>query len=158
MQEDVSRRQFVTATAAAAAIAACTCMFDGAGQCAFAADDATKTIDAGALADFKDDKVYDTLTASSAIFIVRNAGKLYAMTSICTHRNKNLKLRAGVITCPAHNSKFSTAGTVDKGPAKKSLARYAISKDAKGHVIVDKSKSFSENQWDDPASFIDVKA
>jgi nitrite reductase/ring-hydroxylating ferredoxin subunit len=152
--QDVTRREFV---ATAVAAAACACMLGG-GECAFAAEDTSKPIDAGPLADFKDEKVYDSLAASSHIYIVRSGAKLYAMTSMCTHKNKATKLRAGVITCPAHGSKFSNTGTVDKGPAKLPLVHYAISTDANGHVMVDKSKSFTEKEWDKDGSFIEVKA
>jgi len=156
--QDVSRREFVAATAAVAA--ACACMLGGA-DCALAADAAPasdKPLDIGALTDFKDEKVYDAFAASNKVYIVRSGSKLYAMTSVCTHRNKLTKLRAGVITCPAHGSKFSITGTVDKGPAKLPLVHYAVSTDDKGHVLVDRSKTFTENEWDKDGSFIEIKA
>ena len=92
------------------------------------------------------------------VLVVRANGRLYAMTSRCTHRNCALKLdNQSTIYCPCHKSRFSHDGIVEKGPAKSSLVRYAISTDEKGHVVVDRSKQFTEKEWDSPGSFIEVK-
>ncbi len=114
-----------------------------------------KPVDCGALKDFDKDGVTDTFAKKpNYFFIVRKDGKLYACLSMCTHKYKALTVKDDEFYCPAHHSEFSYEGTVTKGPAKNSLPRYAISKDDKGHVIVDCSKEFSEKNWDDTASFI----
>ena len=58
--------------------------------------------------------------------------------------------------CPRHGANFDIDGNVTKGPARTPLIRYAISVDANGHLIVDKSQSFTSDQWDNPASFVKV--
>jgi Rieske Fe-S protein len=46
----------------------------------------------------------------------------------CTHLGcrLNFKEKENVLECPCHQSRFSTAGNVLKGPAKKPLNRYAV--------------------------------
>ena len=43
-------------------------------------------------------------------------------------------------------------------PAKKPLTRYAIKQDPNGHLIVDPTKTFDKPQWQNPASYVTVKA
>jgi cytochrome b6-f complex iron-sulfur subunit len=118
----------------------------------------TDPVDVGELKSFDKDGVTDTFAKKpNYLFIVRQDGKLYACLSMCTHKYRPLTVKADEFFCPAHKSEFSFEGTVTNGPAKESLPRYAISTDAKGHVIVDATKEFSESKWDDPASFIAIK-
>jgi len=122
-----------------------------------ATGDKPASLDAGPLADFAKDGTTDTWAKSHGVFVIRADDQVYAVSSTCTHKNKALKLKDGQIYCPAHGSLFSEHGTAIKGPAKSSLERYAINTDANGHVVVDLTKSFSEKQWEDPASFIALK-
>jgi len=118
-----------------------------------------KPVDVGLLTSFDKDGVTQTFAKKpSYIFIVRQDGKLYACLSQCTHKYRPLTVRDTEFYCPAHKSEFSFQGTVTHGPAQTSLPRYAISVDDNGHVIVDCSKEFSEKKWDDPASFVTIKA
>jgi nitrite reductase/ring-hydroxylating ferredoxin subunit len=148
---DLGRRTFVLATMAAAVCACC-----GSIDLASAQTTKSTTIDVGPLSDYTKDGVTDTFVGPAKILVIRNDGQLFACSAVCTHKGKPLSLKAGEIICKAHGSEFSHYGTVTKGPARDSLARYAISvKD--GRVIVDTSKSFREAKWSDAASFIDVK-
>ena len=54
-------------------------------------------------------------------------------------------------TAPSTRANSAFEGTATAGPALKSgsLPRYGISKDDKGHVMVDCTKEFSESKWDD---------
>ena len=54
----------------------------------------------------------------------------------------------------ANGSVFETTGKLTKGPAKSPLPRYAISTDERGHVIVDRSRTFTTEEADDAAAFI----
>ena len=150
---DPTRREFVT-TSVLVAGACLICP-----ECTEAADppaSTANTVDAGAIADYAKDGVFDKFAKKDkgAVLLIRQDGKLYAPTSICTHKNCALKVKEGVLTCPCHGSKYSNEGAPNKGPAKKSLARYAISKDDKGHVVVDKTKKFEQDAWGDEAAFI----
>ncbi len=127
------------------------------------ADDSTPTskpsigpVDVGPLKSFDKDGASDKWVHKSKFFVIREDNKLYASSATCTHRGATLTLTDTDLFCPRHKSHFSFQGTVTDGPAKQSLARYAISTDPQGNVLVDKSTSFSEAHWDDPASFIDL--
>jgi len=153
----------VIATTVAAACACCLCASD-----AIAADAPTSApsgapaastglLDVGTKADYpKDGSINDKLAKpkETRVIVVRNEGKIYAMTSTCTHKNCAVKAKDADIVCPCHGSKYSLHGTPTKGPAKGSLFRYGISVNDKGRIMVDKSKQFPEKQWDDPAASI----
>jgi nitrite reductase/ring-hydroxylating ferredoxin subunit len=144
--EQLSRREFVAAVTAVAACASCA-------MCASAADTAApaapagEKVDIGTVADYAKDGVYDKFAKTNRIFVIRNAGELYAASAICTHKNSPLTVKGGKIECKKHGSKFSEYGTSTKGPAKGSLPRYAISENAEKHLIVDTNVSFGEKEW-----------
>jgi nitrite reductase/ring-hydroxylating ferredoxin subunit len=149
---DLNRRSFLF-TAAAAVISLPVL------QPGVFADDApaaAKPIDVGTLADYPKDGGTDKFQAKDKIFVFREDSQIYACTSICTHKGAALQLKEDEIFCGKHNSHFTFEGTVTGGPAKKSLPRYAITLGADGHLMVDKSKSFAEKKWTDPASFVTV--
>ncbi len=98
------------------------------------------------------------MKAPNKVAVIRNAGRIYACTTVCTHKgyivneaDDNLSFK-----CPKHHATYDIDGRVTHGPAKVALVHYAISVNADGHVIVDKSKSFTPDQWDDPSSFVKV--
>ncbi len=115
-------------------------------------------IDAGLLSAFDKDGVSDKLAKSNKIFLIREDGKLYATTTLCTHKNFPLIVKDNELYCTKHKSEFSFQGTVTGGPAKRSLPRYAITLNDDKHVMVDKSKQFTEKEWDDASSFIKIDA
>ncbi len=150
----LNRREFVVA-AASAACASCLCEFAHAEPTP--PSQSTGPVDVGAKADYaKDGFINDKLTKTDRIVVVRNEGKIYAFNSTCTHRNAAVRQVNGEIVCPSHGSHYSINGTVTKGPAKRSLLRYGISLDDKGHLIVDKSKQFEEKHWDDEGASVAV--
>jgi len=111
----------------------------------------------GTLADYAKDGVFDKHLKTDKVIVVRNSDKVYAMSSRCTHKGTTVGMKDGKIRCPAHGSVFSEQGTPTGGPAKSALTRFGISLNDKGHLIVDRSKQFSEQQWDDPAAFVNAK-
>ena len=151
---EMNRREFV----AAVACAACLCGMGGMEN--LLADDTTQpstTLDAGAKSDYAKDGITTTwIGQPNRVIIIRHGGKIYASTSVCPHRQVTINEGAdnNSFECPRHHSKFDIDGNVTQGPAKKALVRYAISVDANGHLIVDKSQKFTDTQWDDPASFV----
>jgi Rieske Fe-S protein len=152
----INRRELMVAAAATA----CACCL--ASPLDLMADTpATTTIDAGPLSGYSADGVTATwMKAPTKVAVIRHAGKLYASSTICTHHGCTIKLdtsSGGVFACPCHHAGFDIAGNVTHRPAPTPLDRYAIAVDSKGHVIVDKSKSFSADKWTDPASFVVVK-
>ena len=157
---ELNRRNFLATATAAAVAATCACALD----CPFAlgadaAAEDTGPVDIGTLADYPKDGPYDKFAKKpTSLLVIRDGGKLFAPTAICTHKKSNLTVDGGEIVCPKHDSPFDNQGVPkpktkdgDDTPAKKPLVRYAISKNAEGKLIVDKSKSFDKDRWDDPA-------
>jgi nitrite reductase/ring-hydroxylating ferredoxin subunit len=171
---DLNRREFVTAAAVTcAACAACACVSETAlgedtpssppaGGSGGQRGPLPKTpFDIGPKSDYAKDGVVDKFAKTERILVVTHEGKIYCPTATCTHKNAVVSIKTtdpgkGDLFCRAHGSKFSLEGTVTKGPAKISLARYAISVNDKGNIIVDRSKQFEEKQWDDPKASISV--
>jgi len=151
---DLNRREFVIA-AAATMCAASACMMCGA--TAEAAEEAATKVDVGTAADYAKDGVYDKFANEKKVIVVREGTKIYAMTAICTHKLGIVTLNCAELMCPKHKSYFAKDGKPTKGPAKAALFRHAISTNADGHIIVDTSKKFGENQWTEAAAFIEVK-
>ena len=155
---NLNRRQFVAAAAAMACGAAMPCQWCMGAEAEQPKDDKPQstTVDAGALSDYAKDGVWDKFAKSDKVLIVRHEGKLFAPSATCTHKKYTLRLKEGVIVCPGHGSRFTEMGVPIKGPAKVPLFRYGISKDDKGHVIVDKTKQFEEKKWDEEGAFLKV--
>ena len=132
---EIDRRQFVTFTAGAiAATALCGC----------AANASTKPmptaagvpVDAGPETDFAADGVYDGFK-DRGFFLVRRGAELFAVASICTHRNCRLRpQKDSAFLCPCHGSKFDPDGKVTRGPATHDLAHFQIHFDDRRHVLV----------------------
>jgi Rieske Fe-S protein len=156
---EMNRRTFLAATATAAAALALPVLPTAAlADAPTSAPANSNQFDVGPLSNYNHDGVTSTWAAKpKAFFVIRNEGKLYASSSLCTHRRCVLTAKPDELYCKCHQSEFSFEGTVTDGPAKRSLERYAISTSGDNHVMVDKSSSFSEANWDDPASFIAVK-
>jgi cytochrome b6-f complex iron-sulfur subunit len=156
---DLNRRQFLIAAATTAAVISLP-VLQAQAQDAPTTQPASKVHDVGTLKSYDKDGITDTWVKpkQGGFFVLREDGKLYACSSKCTHRGVTIAAQGDELVCPAHGSHFSVEGTVTAGPAKSSLPRYAISVDDNGHVLVDKSKQFTEVQWTDPASFVTIPA
>ena len=161
-ETELSRRNFVAATAVTIGCA-CACgeafaaETDGKGDKEAqkdAKDTGPKQVEVGTVAEFAKDGVVDTWSKPNKFFIVRDAGRLYAPTAICTHKKCTIKIKNGAMTCPCHGSKFTPAGMPTGGPAKISLYRFGISAGQDGKITVDKTKTFDEKKWEEEGSFI----
>ena len=151
---DLTRRQMISLTAAAAACACAGCPL----LAEAAAAKPVGKVDVGSLEDFAADGVTDRW-AGAGFFVVRRGGRLYAVSSRCTHRNVGLVSAGGNggFKCPRHGSTFDAAGRVTKSPARKPLPRLGIRLTDAGRVIVDPGVRFGEAQWDDAASYVPLK-
>jgi len=143
---NLNRRQFV----AACACATCPALR----ALAAAASEKTSPVDVGPLEDFKAPGIHDPSGPGRQFFLVSRGGRLYAVSSTCTHKNVALVARDGAFKCPRHGSAFSADGNVTKAPARKPLPRYGIRLNDRSHVIVDPSVRFQSNGREDAGSFV----
>src|SRR5688572_26072101 len=147
---ELNRRHFIVATAAT--LGACvSCPLHGAPERA-----KKEPVDVGGVAAFPKDGIYDRWAKAHSFFVVRKSGRLYAVSATCTHKRFALVLADGSMKCPKHGSIFNASGKPTKAPAKKSLPRFGIRLDARGHVMVDPAREFAEKQWDEAGSYIAV--
>ena len=102
---ELNRREFVTVAACAAG----ACMMCG--SIAQAEDAATGSggtkIDAGPVTDYTSDGPSDKLVDTKKIIIVRENGKIFAMSSICTHKMGPVKIKGTDLVC-ANTTAIST--------------------------------------------------
>jgi cytochrome b6-f complex iron-sulfur subunit len=113
----------------------------------------------GAPDEYEEGKVVDRFKDQN-IWVVRNGGIIYALSTTCTHLGctPNWLEREEKFKCPCHGSGFKITGINFEGPAPRPLERWAISLGEDGKLIVDKSKKFQkeQGQWDNPESFFKV--
>ena len=151
---NVSRRSFVltvVATAAASPLLAHAAEGD-----ASSSSSSSSTADVGTLADFPKDGVTDTWAKTRKFLIVRENKRIIAVSSVCTHKACVVKPKDGLLVCPCHGSRYSTQGSLQKGPGKGPLDHLGIEL-VDSRIIVDTSKSFPEDQWNEPGSFIAIE-
>jgi len=105
-------------------------------------------------------KVYTEWQQSGRFWLVRTAGGIYALSTVCTHlgctpiwMEKEEKFK-----CPCHGSGFHRSGINFEGPAPRPLERFRIVLAEDGQILVDKSKVYQQEkgQWDDPESFLSL--
>jgi Rieske Fe-S protein len=144
MSEQVTdRRSVIKGLALATAGVAIGSSLPGQAQAMF-----DKSIEIGALAKLAknyDSIPFDLADSTKAILVrvpapkdaamlkmghVVKSGKIYlsAYTLVCTHNGcmPAAPNAEGILACPCHGAKFNADGTVNKGPAKKSLAGIKI--------------------------------
>jgi len=113
---------------------------------------------AGRPEDYVDGEVSEKYKESNRVWIVREAGRLYAILAICTHLGctpRWLPLETK-FKCPCHGSGYTKDGVNFEGPAPRPLERLRISLNDEGMILVDKSKKYlwEKGEWDDPEAFI----
>jgi cytochrome b6-f complex iron-sulfur subunit len=108
---------------------------------------------------FDDGKVVDSFK-DRGFWIVRNQGKIYALSTTCTHLGctPNWLEADKKFKCPCHGSGFYITGINFEGPAPRPLERWGLEISDDGQLVVDKSKKFQYElgQWDNKDSFFEV--
>jgi len=123
----INRREFLILTAGFAA--GCRSMEDS-------SPGAGRAVNAGPAGNYGADGVYAAFH-NQGFFIVRQGEKLFALSSICTHRKCKLAVeRDHSFYCPCHGSTFNPAGHVIHGPARRDLPVFATSVNDTGDLLV----------------------
>jgi cytochrome b6-f complex iron-sulfur subunit len=71
-----------------------------------------------------------------AVALFRDAGGVYAVSTLCTHLGCIVKRHPEGFECPCHGSRFTTDGVVTKGPAPQALPWHKVT-GAAGTYVVD---------------------
>lgn len=88
-----------------------------------------------------------TFFSSQEVFICRDGGGLYAMSSICPHAGCDVTFRSTgtYFHCPCHSATFDYDGNPTGGPVSSGLDHFAICVDGSGHVAFDPNKLVSQS-------------
>ena len=150
----MKRREFLAVSTG------CACfLVAGSGKAIPATTVTTGPVKIGDLKSLIKEGLDDRWVNSHGFFLVRRADRIYAMSALCTHDRKshlNNKPGTGQLVCPRHGAQFAQDGSVVRAPARRNLVHFAITVDDKGQVMVDTSKSFDQDNWDDNGSFVKV--
>jgi nitrite reductase/ring-hydroxylating ferredoxin subunit len=80
-------------------------------------------------------------SGTKELFVVRDAGGLYALTALCTHSGCTNQVKGTQFYCPCHGATFDFNGEHPTSPAFSVLKHYALCVDASGNVTVDPTKT-----------------
>jgi Rieske Fe-S protein len=129
---EINRREFVLLAATACA----GCATGGQDNGDSSVPKVLKVVDAGPVALYAADGIYDHFR-HQGFFLVREGGKLIALSSDCTHRDCPLRaLPDHTLSCKCHGSRFNASGDVLRGPARRSLPQFPTSIDPGQHLVV----------------------
>jgi cytochrome b6-f complex iron-sulfur subunit len=95
-----------------------------------------RVVNAGPASKYAADGVYSQFRYRG-FFIVRKGEKLFALSSMCTHKKCRLKAEPDrTFYCPCHGSTFDPNGHVTEGPARRDLPVLETSVDGSGQLMV----------------------
>jgi cytochrome b6-f complex iron-sulfur subunit len=153
---DLTRRDFVAAAAVTAACAVCSSTASAAPDDPGPAPLPDTTFDAGPVKDLKEGPNMEHSRTNETI-IVKNGNKVFAETSICSHKKCHVKPdpSGDHFKCPCHPSQYSFDGKVLHGPAKVALVHYGVSIKG-GNLIVDKTKTFDDTKYDAEGASVSI--
>lgn len=110
--------------------------------------------------EYQPGEVSERWKTAHAVWIVRDAEKIYALSTVCTHLGctPNWLPNDNKFKCPCHGSGFYTTGINFEGPAPRPLERFKIFLSDDGEIVIDKTQKFQQEkgEWSDPESFIFV--
>lgn len=127
----VNRRTFLLL--GATFVAGCASMPGGAN---LSSGNWERVVNAGPASQYLADGVY-TRFRDLGFFIVRRGAKLFALSSLCTHKHCKLDAEPNrTFYCPCHGSTFNANGRVTEGPARRDLPVLELSTDDNGNLLV----------------------
>ncbi len=118
------------------------------------------TLKAGVPEEFSVGVVDERFKEKFGVWLVRNEGGIYALSTTCTHLGCTPNWLAGEnkFKCPCHGSGFYMTGINFEGPAPRPLERYRVVLADDGQVLIDKTKTYQQEkgQWADPESYLNL--
>jgi len=81
------------------------------------------------------------------VCVVREGGRLAAISTTCTHLGCIVGLSDTGFACPCHGSRFDQDGTVTGGPAPRALPWYKVSLAPNGEIEVDKDTEVAPGSY-----------
>ncbi len=112
---------------------------------------------AGKPEDYHPGEVSTRLKKEQRVWMIRNEKGMYSLIAICTHLGCTPIWHPSEhrFKCPCHGSNFLIDGTNVAGPAPVPLFRAAITLDAAGNIVVDKSQQENRpGKRDEPPFFL----
>jgi cytochrome b6-f complex iron-sulfur subunit len=95
-----------------------------------------RLVNAGPVSNYAAEGVYAAFR-SQGFFIIRQGAKLFALSSVCTHRRCLVDVEPDrSFFCPCHGSIFSPDGDVTHGPARRNLPVLGTSVNENGELLV----------------------
>ncbi|MCB0720811.1 MAG: ubiquinol-cytochrome c reductase iron-sulfur subunit [Ignavibacteriae bacterium] len=76
-----------------------------------------------------------TMITGTVIVIRTSKNKFTALSTICTHKKCDVEYTGSKFECPCHGSEYNKFGKVLNGPAKKNLKKYSTSFDEESGVL-----------------------
>lgn len=70
------------------------------------------------------------------VAVIREEGKLYALSLVCTHLGCTVTVTPTGLVCPCHGSGFDRQGRVLRGPAARPLPRYRVERQGENLVVI----------------------
>jgi len=117
-----------------------------------------RTVDAGTISALTEDGISEKFTKDN-FFLIRHQGRIFATIATCPHKG-NFLLRDTEdpkrIICSGHDSTFDISGTPVAGRVKKGLARFGISVNGEGRILVTPDLKFEQKDWSGKGSFLPV--
>lgn len=114
---------------------------------------------AGFPAEYAVDAVDTRYKASHGVWIVREAGGFYVLSTVCTHLGctPNYLSAEEKFKCPCHGSGFVKTGVNVEGPAPRPLERFKVTMAEDGQILIDKNTKYQQEkgQWGLPGSYLD---
>lgn len=92
------------------------------------------------------------------IWVVREATELYVIYARCTHLGctPDWKATEKKFKCPCHGSGYTPEGINFEGPAPRPMDRAHVERDAEGQIVVDTSKLYTDEHFNDAGAYISV--